>query len=90
MATSLSEDHFIFSVVLELQEDGDFTVPERLPPEDVTEGKTEQEASAKADFDRGDHKGGQRRALRAVPTGLDNGGHALPTPTTLRCNRNAL
>jgi len=40
-ATSRSEDHFIFSVVLELQEDGDFTVPDRLPPEDVTGSKTE-------------------------------------------------
>src|SRR5262249_51324458 len=79
MATSRSEDHFIFSVVLELQEDGDFTVPDRLPPEDVTQGKAEQEASAKADFDRADHKGGQKRSLCAVPTGLDNGGHALPT-----------
>src|SRR5262249_16155861 len=79
MATSRSEDHFIFSVVLELQEDGDFTVPDPLPLEDVTQGKAVQEASAKADFDRADHKGGQKRSLCAVPTGLDNGGHALPT-----------
>jgi antitoxin HicB len=42
-------DHYSFSVVLEPQESGGFTVLVPALPEVVTEGETEQEALANAE-----------------------------------------
>jgi antitoxin HicB len=60
-------ENFSFSVVLEPQEDGGFTVLVPALPEVVTEGDTEQEALANA-----------REAIRAVLEFRRDHGLAIP------------
>ena len=61
-------DQFSFSVVLEPQEDGGFTVLVPALPEVVTEGDTEQEALANVE-----------EAIRAVVSYRRDQGLAIPT-----------
>ena len=63
-------DQFSFSVVLEPQEGGGFTVVVPALPEVVTEGETEQEAIANAE-----------EAIRAVLSYRRDQGLAIPADT---------
>jgi antitoxin HicB len=65
--SSIVADQFSFSVVLEPQEDGGFTVLVPALPEVVTEGDTEQEALANVE-----------EAIRAVLSYRRD--HGLPIP----------
>jgi antitoxin HicB len=60
-------EHFSFSVVLEPQQDGGFTVLVPALPEVVTEGDTEQEALANAE-----------EAIRAIVAYRRDDGIAIP------------
>jgi antitoxin HicB len=60
-------EHFSFSVVLEPQEDGGFTVLVPALPEVVTEGDTEEEALANA-----------QEAIRAILAYRRDHGIAIP------------
>jgi len=60
-------EHFSFSVVLEPQQDGGFTVLVAALPEVVTEGDTEQEALANAE-----------EAIRAIVAYRRDDGIAIP------------
>jgi antitoxin HicB len=63
-------EHFSFSVVLEPQEDGGFTVLVPALPEVVTEGDTEEEALADA-----------QEAIRAILAYRRDHGIAIPADT---------
>jgi antitoxin HicB len=65
--TTLMTESFSFSVVLEPQEDGGFTVLVPALPEVVTEGNTEEEALSNA-----------REAIRAILAYRRDHGIAIP------------
>jgi antitoxin HicB len=65
--TTVMPESFSFSVVLEPQEDGGFTVLVPALPEVVTEGDTEEEALANA-----------REAIRAILSYRRDHGIAIP------------
>jgi antitoxin HicB len=69
-------EHFSFSVVLEPQQNGGFTVLVPALPEVVTEGDTEQEALANAE-----------EAIRAIVAYRRENGIAIPADAQLEIRR---